>query len=949
MNTRFPCLVCVCVVLTLLPGGGPAPAAPNAPDALAASPAIPAHAGSPPGSAGFTRQSMTLADAQNVEFVGHIGGASRAVAVQGDYAYIGVDPRLLVLNITNPSYPTVIGQTDVLPGTMQPTAAQHPAPSVMPIQNKSTPTDIAISASVPIDGLQKNHVSTDPVMFSQESLSVQVFRDDFDGTALDSNVWQAYENGGIISVDSGFVSLTRPSAGPTFPYVHTKLNPIPQTGNIAIKVGIQYLGVHYCGTGFAADDALLANGTPGSYDPLVYSVWQDINLGFRVQGWPSTSYYHISAPHVDYHEIEFRWLNGLDEYYVDGQLINAVARGDDVPRPTVLWFGNPLVPGSTDEWTHFKIDYVEVDSLGDGEAYSISGHVRDGSGTPISDVTVSAGASGSAATNTSGTYTITGLVTDTYTLTPGKSGYTFTPATRVVSVPPDATGQDFTGTLPDIGFRPNPDGYSFPNYGGHFPLPPIDFVAEDVVRMFGADAACAIQWPVCVLKRTAVVWEWNANRAMNGGHCDGMASTSLRFFKGMDNPADFQAGASTTHGLQLGNVRRHIAYYFVEQLTDPVKAYKEQVRQNSPSAILEQLSVAMSGGAPDPTTLFVRQAGRGGHAITPYAIEDRGSGVYWVKVYDNNHPNDANRHVEINTTNNTWSYDLGGSLGTWSGDANTHTLGIVPISKYAEQPICPWCSGTKALNGSSPAGQVWLTGAGHLLITDGQGRRIGYVGNQFVNEIPGAYEGAVDGGLGVELEPIYTLPLTDTYTILLDGQMLTQTETVAVTQFGSGYAVSVDGVALEPTSQDHLAIAPDGTQLAYQANEDRETALTLALDSASESNQLQIKGADIGASQTVTLTTHTGSGQLVFDNSQASGGTYDLDIIRVSAAGEHGFIHADIAIATTDTHFVDYGAWDGFGSMVLEIDHGSDGTIDETLELENQMHRIYLPLVLRNH
>ena len=33
----------------------------------------------------------------------------------------------------------------------------------------------------------------------------------------------------------------------------------------------------------------------------------------------------------------------------------------------------------------------------------------------------------------------------TYTLTPAKSGYTFTPPTRAnVSVPPNATGQDFT-------------------------------------------------------------------------------------------------------------------------------------------------------------------------------------------------------------------------------------------------------------------------------------------------------------------------------------------------------------------------------------------------------------------------------------------------------------------------------------------------------------------------
>ena len=56
---------------------------------------------------------------QNVELVGQIGGVSYAVAVQGNYAYLGVGPRLVVLDISNPANPTVVGQTEVLPGVVQ--------------------------------------------------------------------------------------------------------------------------------------------------------------------------------------------------------------------------------------------------------------------------------------------------------------------------------------------------------------------------------------------------------------------------------------------------------------------------------------------------------------------------------------------------------------------------------------------------------------------------------------------------------------------------------------------------------------------------------------------------------------------------------------------------------------------------------------------------------------
>ncbi|MFQ5616064.1 MAG: LVIVD repeat-containing protein [Anaerolineales bacterium] len=59
------------------------------------------------------------ADAENVEFVGQIGGATYAVAVQGNYAYIGVGPRLIILDVSNPFSPVVVGKTLPLPGIVQ--------------------------------------------------------------------------------------------------------------------------------------------------------------------------------------------------------------------------------------------------------------------------------------------------------------------------------------------------------------------------------------------------------------------------------------------------------------------------------------------------------------------------------------------------------------------------------------------------------------------------------------------------------------------------------------------------------------------------------------------------------------------------------------------------------------------------------------------------------------
>ncbi len=75
---------------------------------------------------------------------------------------------------------------------------------------------------------------------------------------------------------------------------------------------------------------------------------------------------------------------------------------------------------------------------------SIAGRVTDTGAQPVLGVTVSAGAGGSAITDASGYYTITNVTDGSYTLTPSKAGYTFSPATRSISAPPNASGQDFT-------------------------------------------------------------------------------------------------------------------------------------------------------------------------------------------------------------------------------------------------------------------------------------------------------------------------------------------------------------------------------------------------------------------------------------------------------------------------------------------------------------------------
>lgn len=155
------------------------------------------------------------------------------------------------------------------------------------------------------------------------------------------------------------------------------------------------------------------------------------------------------------------------------------------------------------------------------------------------------------------------------------------------------------------------------------------------------------------------------------------------------------------------------------------------------------------------------------------------------------------------------------------------------------------------------------------------------------------------------------------------------------------------GLNINAGSQDRINIASDGTQLAYQASIDQEASLTMALDDVNESLEFSISGADVNTGDTITTTIDLVTGQFVLNNKQGSGGEYNLKLVRATGTNNLRFWHSDIPVLGTDTHYIDYAAWDGVGSITIYIDHNSDGTIDETIELDNEPPTVYLPLIMK--
>jgi hypothetical protein len=162
---------------------------------------------------------------------------------------------------------------------------------------------------------------------------------------------------------------------------------------------------------------------------------------------------NLQATAIDPTQIRLNWNdNSSDEagfrIYEGATLITTVATN------TISYTVGGLAPNSSHCYQVFAFNNYGQNGSNSACAttppaptYTFSGQVTDTSGNPIAGVILSDGVGHTATTNTSGNYTLSGLVAGTYTITPTKNDYRFLPASLSVSVPPSKTGQNFTGKL----------------------------------------------------------------------------------------------------------------------------------------------------------------------------------------------------------------------------------------------------------------------------------------------------------------------------------------------------------------------------------------------------------------------------------------------------------------------------------------------------------------------
>ncbi|MCL4303694.1 MAG: VCBS repeat-containing protein [Anaerolineae bacterium] len=518
--------------------------------------------------------------------------------------------------------------------------------------------------------------------------------------------------------------------------------------------------------------------------------------------------------------------------------------------------------------------------------------------------------------------------------------------------------------LRNSGFLPKPDGFGFPNWGK--PVNDTDLNAKNIYAVFGPSVCTpgtGGSANTCVLNAAGEGFRKTWIKNGEGGHCYGMAVGSLKFFlaepfiDGRSSPAQFQGGAASTFDLtRNADMQNLISHYFFNQSGNPPLNPQGKVRtvtDGAPNSLVNFLiTQGFDGPANDDsyTIGFWKRDRSGGHAVTPYGLEDKGGGVYWLYVYDNNYPNNFGRVVKINTNTNTWVYE-GAAINpnapasTYEGDDSTRSIVLDSVDYATNYPKkCGFCetvstSGLSALN-TGDVTEFALAGEGRLLVTNSAGQRVGYdpATGQFVNQIPGAEMSTPFNGLELNIPPVIRVPVSGTYSlkVMNTNNTFGNTEAEADLQITSpGLVVILEGLKIDSAEPDQSTpVGPFETMsagfdyankaISFQSSaNDRETpVLSMGINTTGGKSYLfDLSGLQLAQGKTVEMSFDPATEKLSFsddDTSQAQ--TYNLSATQILTDGnKNTFQQNNLTGGSGPGATVDFGTWDGVSQPTIEM------------------------------
>ncbi len=479
------------------------------------------------------------------------------------------------------------------------------------------------------------------------------------------------------------------------------------------------------------------------------------------------------------------------------------------------------------------------------------------------------------------------------------------------------------GTVADTGFRPNGNGFSFQNYGDLLSngTAPVNLTAADVQEMFGNGVCADAQSHRCDLIPEAQAWLTDTNQAMAGGHCFGFSVLAELIWLGKVKPSTY--GASRANSLQVSSnqvLQRQLAYDWTLQTLASVQS---QRITGSPNQVLDKLEQVLKPHPSQTYTLtFWKRDGSGGHAVTPYEVNNKGGGHFEVLIYDNNWP-DQTRAMTFDTKADTWSYNAAVNPNQpdslYEGDAQTQTLSLAPTSPGLGTQPCPFCAKEPTTTGAKVGDnleEITLMGSdtnrANLIVSDNAGHQLGYLNGKLVNEIPGAQVDQVTSNQDWtdHITPDFFVPANATYTVKIDAGALTVADTETLAIIGPSFDLSVSNIRVPPGSSDILVVKPDASHLSYTTSNSQAPAIKLGVSDNKADYAFELGGITDPPGSTLNVSLPPEGGTLSLGHvGSSTASTVNLKMTRETEQGMQVFNHSAIPLTGGDQAQLQFGGW----------------------------------------
>jgi len=518
--------------------------------------------------------------------------------------------------------------------------------------------------------------------------------------------------------------------------------------------------------------------------------------------------------------------------------------------------------------------------------------------------------------------------------------------------------------ISDLGFRPNRDGFRFSNDASTqtWEMFRQFFGAEQVEHSNGNRIHAA---DVFYQEHYRNAGGGSTPDTKDDGSCDGFSTTSLINYRNLSQPnaGDFAMPRYSPLYSQNNNDEIREAYAFAQgiQMGMEVNIYRQimcDLLGKSPAGFYRQLKSQIQNGSAavmgicwdDIEVLGITILPAGCHALAPYRFEEPSGNEAHVYVYDSNNPGDNDRRVEFDLSNGIWEYvalDLWGiPIITLRGDNSKCNLDVSPIEIYRHQGVAWWAQAGWAISGTSLAEttspQVFATlGPARLLFTDDKGRRLGWDGDRFYDEIPGAnYIPMARGGIQ-DPAGLYYISANVLYDLAVHGYGEGPAD---INLWSDGYMVQLSGLEVVTGTIAALDIAPDGSRISVsEVTGDTHGSLSINHILPGEDRTVTIGNLAVGPGEEVALEfnitgpiSETVTDTVKLSTNSSFSRIYNLSLHRAGGDGYSSFGHASLVLDSSSDSFVEISRWSNLDVVTVAVDLDQDGFVDESRPVSNE-------------